>query len=280
MTITGDLSGKKIFITGGSRGIGLAIALRAARDGASIAIAAKTSDPNPKLPGTIHTAAEEIRAAGGTALAIQCDLRDENQIADAIAQTAAEFGGIDILINNASAINLTPTEATPAKRFDLMFDVNVRGTFLTSQAAIPHLRASAEAGRNPHILTLSPPLSMKAKWFQHHVAYTMAKYGMSMCVLGMSEEFRQTGIAVNALWPRTAIDTAALQMIPGIDTAACRTPEILADAAYVILNRPSKETTGNFFVDDEVLASVGVTELDKYSVVPGTKDFLLDFFLD
>ncbi len=280
MTITGDLSGKKIFITGGSRGIGLAIALRAARDGASIAIAAKTSDPNPKLPGTIHTAAEEIRAAGGTALPIQCDLRDENQIVDAIAQTAAEFGGIDILINNASAINLTPTEATPAKRFDLMFDVNVRGTFLTSQAAVPHLRASAEAGRNPHILTLSPPLSMKAKWFQHHVAYTMAKYGMSMCVLGMSEEFRNTGIAVNALWPRTAIDTAALQMIPGIDTAACRTPEILADAAYVILNRPSKETTGNFFVDDEVLASVGVTELDKYSVVPGTKDFLLDFFLD
>ena len=280
MTITGDLSGKKIFITGGSRGIGLAIALRAARDGASIAIAAKTSDPNPKLPGTIHTAAEEIRAAGGTALAIQCDLRDENQIAAAIEQTAAEFGGIDILINNASAINLTPTEATPAKRFDLMFDVNVRGTFLTSQAAIPHLRASAEAGRNPHILTLSPPLSMKAKWFQHHVAYTMAKYGMSMCVLGMSEEFRKTGIAVNALWPRTAIDTAALQMIPGIDTAACRTPEILADAAYVILNRVSKETTGNFFVDDEVLASVGITDLDGYSVVPGTKDFLLDFFLD
>ena len=280
MTITGDLSGKKIFITGGSRGIGLAIALRAARDGASIAIAAKTSEPNPKLPGTIHSAAEEIRAAGGTALAIQCDLRDENQIAAAIAQTAAEFGGIDILINNASAINLTPTEATPAKRFDLMFDVNVRGTFLTSQAAIPHLRASAEAGRNPHILTLSPPLSMKAKWFQHHVAYTMAKYGMSMCVLGMSEEFRKTGIAVNALWPRTAIDTAALQMIPGIDTAACRTPEILADAAYVILNRASKETTGNFFVDDEVLASVGVTDLEGYSVVPGTKDFLLDFFLD
>ncbi len=280
MTITGDLSGKKIFITGGSRGIGLAIALRAARDGASIAIAAKTSEPNPKLPGTIHSAAEEIRAAGGTALAIQCDLRDENQIAAAIAQTVAEFGGIDILINNASAINLTPTEATPAKRFDLMFDVNVRGTFLTSQAAIPHLRASAEAGRNPHILTLSPPLSMKAKWFQHHVAYTMAKYGMSMCVLGMSEEFRKTGIAVNALWPRTAIDTAALQMIPGIDTAACRTPEILADAAYVILNRVSKETTGNFFVDDEVLASVGITDLEGYSVVPGTKDFLLDFFLD
>jgi citronellol/citronellal dehydrogenase len=280
MTITGDLSGKKIFITGGSRGIGLAIALRAARDGASVAIAAKTSDPNPKLPGTIHSAAEEIRAAGGTALPIQCDLRDEAQIAAAISQAAETFGGIDILINNASAINLTPTEATPAKRFDLMFDVNVRGTFLTSQAAIPHLRASAEAGRNPHILTLSPPLSMKAKWFQHHVAYTMAKYGMSMCVLGMSEEFRKTGIAVNALWPRTAIDTAALQMIPGIDTATCRTPEILADAAYVILNRASKDCTGNFFVDDEVLASVGVTDLEKYSVVPGTTDFLLDFFLD
>ncbi|MSO28330.1 MAG: NAD(P)-dependent oxidoreductase [Candidatus Planktophila sp.] len=280
MTITGDLSGKKIFITGGSRGIGLAIALRAARDGASVAIAAKTSDPNPKLPGTIHSAAEEIRAAGGTALPIQCDLRDEEQITAAVSQAAQTFGGIDILINNASAINLTPTEATPAKRFDLMFDVNVRGTFLTSQAVIPHLRASAEAGRNPHILTLSPPLSMKAKWFQHHVAYTMAKYGMSMCVLGMSEEFRKTGIAVNALWPRTAIDTAALQMIPGIDTATCRTPEILADAAYVILNRISKDCTGNFFVDDEVLASVGVTDLEKYSVVPGTTDFLLDFFLD
>jgi citronellol/citronellal dehydrogenase len=280
MTISGDLSGKRIFITGGSRGIGLAIALRAARDGASVAIAAKTSEPNPKLPGTIHSAAQEIRDAGGVALPIQCDLRDEEQIVAAVNQAAQELGGIDILINNASAINLTPTEATPAKRFDLMFDVNVRGTFLTSQAAIPHLRESAKAGRNPHILTLSPPLSMKAKWFQHHVAYTMAKYGMSMCVLGMSEEFRKTGIAVNALWPRTAIDTAALQMIPGVDTAACRTPEILADAAYVILNRESKDCTGNFFVDDEVLASVGVTDLEKYSVVPGTTDFLLDFFLD
>jgi len=280
MTISGDLSGKRIFITGGSRGIGLAIALRAARDGASVAIAAKTSDPNPKLPGTIHSAAQEIRDAGGVALPIQCDLRDEEQIAAAVNQAAQEFGGIDILINNASAINLTPTEATPAKRFDLMFDVNVRGTFLTSQAAIPHLRESAKAGRNPHILTLSPPLSMKAKWFQHHVAYTMAKYGMSMCVLGMSEEFRKTGIAINALWPRTAIDTAALQMIPGVNTAACRTPEILADAAYVILNRESKNCTGNFFVDDEVLATVGITDLEKYSVVPGTTDFLLDFFLD
>ena len=275
-----SLAGKRIFITGGSRGIGLAIALKAARDGASVAIAAKTTEVNPKLPGTIYSAAAEIEAAGGVALPIQCDLRDEEQITASIAKAAAEFGGIDILINNASAINLTKTEATPAKRFDLMFDVNVRGTFLTSQAAIPHLRESAKAGRNPHILTLSPPLSMKGKWFQHHVAYTMAKYGMSMCVLGMSEEFKKEGIAVNALWPRTAIDTAALQMIPGVDTAACRTPEILADAAYIVLNRESKVCTGNFFVDDEVLASEGITDLEKYSVVPGTKDFLLDFFLD
>jgi citronellol/citronellal dehydrogenase len=275
-----SLAGKKIFITGGSRGIGLAIALRAARDGASIAIAAKTADPNPKLPGTIFSAAAEIEAAGGKALPIQCDIRDEAQIEAAIAKAAQEFGGIDILINNASAINLTKTEATPAKRFDLMFDVNVRGTFLTSQAAIPFLRESAAAGRNPHILNLAPPLSMKAKWFKNHVAYTMAKYGMSMCVLGMAEEFKRDGIAANALWPRTAIDTAALAMIPGIDTAACRTPEILADAAYIILNRPSSEATGNFYVDDEVLASEGITDLDKYAVVPGTKDFLLDFFLD
>ena len=280
MTINGNLSGKKIFITGGSRGIGLAIALRAAKDGASIAIAAKTAETNPKLPGTIYSAAKEIEAAGGKALPIQCDLRDEEQITASVEKAAAEFGGIDILINNASAINLTPTLATPAKRFDLMFDVNVRGTFLTSQAAIPHLKKAAENGGSAHILTLSPPLSMKAKWFKDHVAYTMAKYGMSMCVLGMAEEFKRDGIAVNALWPRTAIDTAALQMIPGIDTAACRTPEILADAAYVILNKASRETTGNFFVDDEVLASVGETDLEKYSVVPGTKDFLLDFFLD
>ncbi len=275
-----SLAGKKIFITGGSRGIGLAIAIRAAKDGAMIAIAAKTNEPNPKLPGTIHTAASDIRAAGGAALAIQCDLRDENQISAAVDQAAKEFGGIDILINNASAINLTPTLQTPAKRFDLMFDVNVRGTFLTSQAVLPHLQESAKAGRNPHILTLSPPLSMKAKWFRNHVAYTMAKYGMSMCVLGMAEEFKREKIAVNALWPRTAIDTAALAMIPGVDTAACRTPEILADAAYIILNRESTSCSGNFFVDDEVLASEGITDLEKYSVVPGTTDFLLDFFLD
>jgi citronellol/citronellal dehydrogenase len=275
-----SLSGKRIFITGGSRGIGLAIALRAAADGASIAIAAKTADPNPKLPGTIFTAATEIEAAGGKALALQCDIRDELAIEEAIKKTADAFGGIDIVINNASAINLTKTDQTPAKRFDLMFDVNVRGTFLTSQAALPHLRQSAKDGRNPHILNLSPPLSMKPIWFKNHVAYTMAKYGMSMCVLGMAEEFKRDGIAVNALWPRTVIDTAALQMIPGIDALAGRTPQILADAAHIILNRDSKECTGNFFVDDLLLASEGITDLEKYSVTPGTTDFLLDFFLD
>jgi len=275
-----SLQGKRIFITGGSRGIGLAIALRAARDGASIAIAAKTTDPNPKLPGTIFTAAQEIENAGGKALPLQCDIRDEAQIVETVNKAAAEFGGLDIVINNASAINLTRTEETPAKRFDLMFDVNVRGTFLTSQAALPHLRKSAAEGRNSHILTMSPPLSMKSKWFKNHVAYTMSKYGMSMCVLGMADEFRRDKIGVNALWPRTAIDTAALQMIPGVNTDSCRTPEILADAAYIILNRPANETSGNFFVDDEVLASEGITDLEKYSVKPGTKDFLLDFFLD
>ena len=275
-----SLSGKRIFISGGSRGIGLAIALRAAADGASIAIAAKTAEENPKLPGTIFTAAKEIEAAGGRALPIQCDIRDEDAISAAVGKAAEQFGGLDILINNASAINLTPTEKTPAKRFDLMFDVNVRGTFLTSQAAIPYLRESAKAGRNPHILTLSPPLSMNPKWFKSHVAYTMSKYGMSMCVLGMAEEFKRDGIAVNALWPRTAIDTAALQMIPGVDTDFCRKPEILSDTAYIILNRDSKTTTGNFFVDDEVLASEGITDLEKYSVKPGTTEFLLDFFLD
>lgn len=272
------LAGKKIFITGGSRGIGLAIAKRAAADGAMVAIAAKTTEPHPKLPGTIYTAAEEIEAAGGKALPIQCDLRDENQIASAVTQAAEAFGGLDIVINNASAINLTPTLQTPAKRFDLMFSVNVRATFLTSQAAIPALKESAKAGRNPHILMMSPPLSMKSKWFKNHLAYTMAKYGMSMCVLGLSDELKRDGISVNALWPRTAIDTAALQMIPGIDTAACRKPEILADAAHVILTSTGR--TGEFLVDDEVLASIGVTDLDKYAVVPGTTDFLLDFFLD
>jgi len=275
-----SLSGKRIFITGGSRGIGLAIALRAAQDGASIAIAAKTTEAHPKLPGTIHTAAKEIEAAGGKALAIQCDIRDENQIVTSMEKAANEFGGIDIVINNASAINLTNTENTPAKRFDLMMGVNTRGTFLTSQAALPYLKKSAQEGRNPHILMLSPPLSMKGKWFKPHLAYTMAKYGMSMCVLGLADELKQDGIGVNALWPRTAIDTAALAMIPGVDTAFCRTPEILSDTAYIILNRPGKECTGNFFIDDEVLASEGVIDLDKYAVVPGTKEFINDLYVD
>jgi citronellol/citronellal dehydrogenase len=275
-----SLAGKRLFVTGGSRGIGLAIALRAAKDGASIAIAAKTADPHPKLPGTIFTAASQIEDAGGQALAIQCDIRDENQITAAIEQAAAEFGGIDIVINNASAINLTNTESTPAKRFDLMMGVNTRGTFLTSQAAIPHLRKSAQDGRNPHILMLSPPLSMKGKWFKPHLAYTMAKYGMSMCVLGLADELKRDGIAVNALWPRTAIDTAALAMIPGVDTAFCRTTEIISDSAYIILNRESKECSGNFFIDDEVLASEGITDLDKYAVVPGTKEFINDLYID
>ena len=276
MSGAGKLSGKRVFITGGSRGIGLEIAKRIAKDGAKIAIAAKTSDPNPKLPGTIFTAAKEIEEAGGSALPLVTDIRDENAIAKSIEDAVSQFGGLDILINNASAISLTKTEETPAKRFDLMFDVNVRGTFLTSQAAIPHLRK----GINPHILTLSPPLNMKERWFKNHVAYTMSKYGMSMCVLGMSGEFKRDGVAVNALWPATAIKTAALQMIPGIDTNFCRKPEIMADAAYVILNRDSKSNTGNFYVDEEVLRGEGITDFDQYSVVPGTKELLKDFFLD
>ena len=275
-----SLTGKRIFITGGSRGIGLAIALRAAKDGASIAIAAKTTEAHPKLPGTIHTAAKEIEAVGGKALAIQCDIRDENQISSAIEQTAQAFGGIDILINNASAINLTNTENTPAKRFDLMMGVNTRGTFLTSQAALPYLKKSAQEGHNPHILMLSPPLSMKGKWFKPHLAYTMAKYGMSMCVLGLADELKRDGIGVNALWPRTAIDTAALAMIPGVDTAFCRTTEIISDTAHIILSRDGKECSGNFFIDDEVLASEGITDLDKYAVVPGTKEFINDLYVD
>ena len=275
-----SLKGKTMFVTGGSRGIGLAIALRAAQDGANIAIASKTSDPNPKLPGTIFTAAAEIEKAGGQALPIQCDIRFEDQIQDAISKTVEKFGGIDIVLNNASAINLTNTESTPAKRFDLMMSVNTRGTFLTSQAALPHLRASAKAGRNPHILVLSPPLSMKAKWFKPHLAYTMAKYGMSMCVLGLSEELKRDQIAVNALWPRTAIDTAALAMIPGVDAQYCRKPEILSDSAYIIFNRKASECSGNFFIDDEVLASEGVIDLSKYAVAPGNTEFIPDLFID
>ncbi len=274
-----NLAGKTIFVSGGSRGIGLAIVKRAAADGANVAIAAKTVEPNPKLPGTIYSAAEEVEAAGGNALALACDIRDEQQVVAAAAKTAETFGGIDILINNASAISLTPTEATPIKRFDLMMGVNARGTFLCTQACLPYLKQSAERKRNPHVLTLSPPLNMAARWFAPHVAYTMAKYGMSMCVLGHAAEFRQYGIAVNALWPRTVIQTAALQMIPGIKPEHCRTPEIMADAAYQILISESATTSGNFFIDDEVLKRAGVTDLSKYSVVEGSRELLPDLFL-
>jgi len=272
-----DLRGKTLFITGASRGIGLAIALRAARDGAQIVVAAKTAESNPKLPGTIHSAAAEIEAAGGQALAIQCDIRDEASVQAAVAAAVARFGGIDILVNNASAISLTPTPATPMKRVDLMFGVNVRGTYLCTQACLPHLLASALAGRSPHVLTMSPPLSMKPHWFEHHTAYTMAKYGMSMCTLGHAAEFKAQGIGVNSLWPRTAIATAALQMIPGVDVNLCRKPEILSDAAYFILSSPSTNS-GNFFIDDEVLAAEGVTDFDRYAVSPGTP-LMPDFFV-
>ncbi|MCO5123542.1 MAG: NAD(P)-dependent oxidoreductase [Rhizobacter sp.] len=274
------LNGKTLFITGASRGIGLAIAKRAAADGANIVIAAKTAETNPKLPGTIYSAAEEIEAAGGKALPLQCDIRDEASVLTAVEAAVTRFGGIDILVNNASAISLTPTPATPMKRFDLMFGVNVRGTYLCTQACLAELTKSAKAGRNPHVLNMSPPLSMKEHWFKGHVAYTMAKYGMSQCTLGHAGEFRPLGIAVNSLWPRTAIATAALQMIPGVDLNMCRKPEILADAAYFILTSDAKTTSGNFFIDDVLLAQHGVTDLEKYSVKPGTKNFIPDFFVD
>ncbi len=270
-----SLQGKTLFITGGSRGIGLAIALRAARDGANIVIAAKTAEPNPKLPGTIYSAAAEIEAAGGKALPLQVDIRDEAQVYAAVEKSVAHFGGVDILVNNASAISLTSTLQTPMKRFDLMFGVNVRGTFLCSQACLPYLKRAA----NPHILTLSPPLDMSAKWFAPHVAYTMAKYGMSECVLGMAEEFRAEGIAVNALWPRTVIHTAALAMIPGVDPAHCRKPEIMADAAQLVLTREARGYTGQFLIDDEVLRAAGVTDFSGYAVAPGNA-LLPDLFLD
>ncbi len=275
-----NLKGKTLFITGASRGIGLAIALRAARDGANVVIAAKTAETNPKLPGTIHSAAAEIEAAGGHALALQTDIRDEANVLASVEQAVARFGGIDILVNNASAISLTPTDATPMKRFDLMFGVNVRGTYLCTQACLPHLVKAAQGGRNPHVLNMSPPLSMREHWFAPHVAYTMAKYGMSECTLGHAGEFRKFGIGVNSLWPRTAIATAALQMIPGVDVSKCRTPEILADAAYLILTSDAKTTTGNFFIDDALLVQHGVTDLDRYSVTPGNRDFIPDFFVD
>lgn len=270
-----SLKGKTLFISGASRGIGKAIALRAARDGANIVIAAKSTAETGKLPGTIYSAAEEIEAGGGQALPLAVDIRDENQIQGAVAQAVERFGGIDILVNNASAISLTGTLQTPMKRFDLMFGVNVRGTFACSQACLPQLLKAD----NPHILTLSPPINMQAKWFKNHVAYTMAKFGMSMCVLGMAEEFRGK-VAVNALWPRTVIATAALAMLGGqVQPEQCRTPEILADAAHVILTRDSHSCTGNFFIDEQVLAEAEVTDLSGYAVQPGA-ELLTDLFLD
>jgi citronellol/citronellal dehydrogenase len=271
-----SLKGKTLFITGASRGIGLAIAKRAARDGANIVIAAKTTEPHPKLPGTIYSAAKEIEEAGGKALPCVVDIRDENQIAAAVAKTVETFGGIDVLINNASAISLTGTTSTPMKKWDLMHGINARGTFACSQACIPHLKKSS----NPHILMNSPPLNMEARWFAPHVAYTMAKFGMSMCVLGMAEELKPDGIAVNAIWPRTVIATAAVQNLLGGDTTirGSRTPEIMADAAYAIITKPSREFTGNFCVDEEILKKEGVTDFSKYQSVPGA-DLIPDFFL-
>ena len=264
------LQGKTIFITGSSRGIGKAIALAAARDGANVVITGKSSVPNPKLPGTIALAAEEVERAGGKALAVKLDVREEDQIAEAVAAAAERFGGIDVLVNNASAIFLAGTAETPAKRYDLMHQVNARGTFLVSQACLPHLARS----KNPHILNLSPPLDMRAKWFAPHLAYTMAKYGMSLCVLGMAEELAPMGIAVNALWPRTIIDTAALNLLGGAELARhARRPDIVADAARCVLLRDAQTCTGNFFIDDEVLASEGVTDLSRYAAVAGEEPF-------
>ena len=270
------LANKTLFITGGSRGIGEAIALRAAQDGANIVIAAKTNRPHPKLPGTIHTVAEAIEQAGGQALPLQLDIRDEQAVAEAMSKAADHFGGIDILVNNASAIYLAQTPDVPMKRFDLMFSVNVRGTFVCSQAAYPYLKQSDHA----HILNLSPPLNMDKKWFAPHVAYTMAKYGMSLCVLGMAEEFKKDHIAVNALWPRTVIATAALAMLgDAVKPENCRTPEIMADAAHAILSRTPETATGNFYIDDEILAEVGITDLDQYAVEAG-QPLLPDLFVD
>lgn len=271
-----DLKGKTLFITGASRGIGLAIGVRAAKDGANVVIAAKTTEPHPKLPGTIYTAAEQIEAAGGKALPLAVDIRFEDQILAAVEKTVETFGGIDILVNNASAIFLAGTVETPLKRFDLMHQINTRGTFACSQACIPHLKRA----KNPHILNISPPLNMDPKWFAPHVAYTMAKYGMSMCVLGMQEELRADRIAVNALWPRTAIATAAVKNLLGGEQAirGSRKPEIMADAAHAILTKDSTSCTGNFFVDEDVLAAEGVKDFEKYAVEPGAP-LMPDFFL-
>lgn len=268
---------KTAIITGATRGIGKAIALRLAKEGANIVIAAKSVEENPKLGGTIFTAAAEIEAAGGKALAIQCDIRFEEQIQNVVDKTVERFGGIDILINNASAISLTPTEKTEPKRFDLMHDINVRGTFMMTKACIPHLRKSA----NPHILTLSPPVSLDPKWFANHVAYTLTKFNMSMMTIGWAAEFKKDKIAANALWPRTTIDTAAVRNLLGGEMLAnmSRTPEILADAAYYILRQPSTDCTGNLFIDEQVLAKEGITDLDKYAVVPGGKLYT-DLFVD
>jgi citronellol/citronellal dehydrogenase len=271
-----NLNGKTLFITGASRGIGKAIALRAARDGANVAIAAKTATPHPRLPGTVYTAAEEVDAAGGKGLPLIVDARQEDLIHAAVAQTVETFGGIDILVNNCSAISLTGTLSTPMKRFDLMHQVNVRATFAASQACIPHLKKAD----NPHILTLSPPLNLDPKWFRNHVAYTLSKYGMSMCVLGMAEEFRSAGIGINALWPRTAIATAAVGMLGGdAMMKGSRNPEIMADAAHAILTSVAKEFTGNFCIDEDVLRTAGVTDFDAYHDHPDTP-LIQDFFLD
>jgi len=272
-----DLKGKTMFVSGGSRGIGLAIAKRAARDGANIIIAAKTAEPHPKLPGTIYSAAQEIEEAGGKALPVICDIRDDKAVKSAVAAGAEKFGGIDICVNNASAISLTPTLQTPMHRFDLMHQINTRGTFLVSQTCLPHLLESD----NPHILNLSPPLNMLEKWFKNHVAYTMAKFGMSMCVLGMAGEFREQGVAVNALWPRTGIATAAIKNLLGGDEMIKRSrkPEIMADAAHFILTQPSREFTGNFCIDDEIMERAGVTDLTPYAVDP-SKELMADFFVE
>ena len=273
-----SLQGKTIFITGGSRGIGLAIARRAGEDGANVIIAAKTDEPHPKLPGTIHTAAEEVRRAGGQALAVVCDVRSDEQVAEAVARGAEAFGGIDVCVNNASAISLESTEDVSMRRFDLMHQVNTRGTFLVSKTCLPWLARAA----NPHILNLSPPLDLREKWFAPNLAYSLAKYGMSLCVLGMAGEFRDKGIAVNALWPRTAIATAAIRNLLGGEAAMRRTrdPRIVADAAHVILTRTSREFSGNFCIDDEVLESAGVTDFSAYAVDPEVEDLMPDVFVE
>ncbi|MFK7892485.1 MAG: SDR family oxidoreductase [Granulosicoccus sp.] len=272
-----SLSGKTLFMSGGSRGIGLAIARAAAVNGANVAIAAKTAEPHPKLPGTVFTAADEISAAGGgSAIGLICDIRSEDQVVEAIGKTVDNFGGIDIVVNNASAISLTNTSDTSIKRYDLMNEVNARGTFLVSQKALPYLRQSPEA----HILNLSPPLDLDPKWFKNHVAYTIAKYGMSLCVLGMAEELREEGIGVNALWPLTAVDTAAVRNVIGDDgmAAMCRKPSIMADAAMRILQQDPRQCTGNFFIDEEVLREAGVTDFSSYQY-EGADALIADFFI-